>query len=193
AFNKKMTRNESTANVVSVSSEEIAKQKFTDAIQSLQGKVPGMRINASSGGPGTSSEIRIRGINSITASNDPLFVLDGMPINSGDIAQDPNRSSIDIFSLINPNDIENISVLKDASAVATYGAEGANGVILVSTKSWKPGKTAYNLSLSSSFKSQALKGLEMMNGEQKLEGVLEGVWNSYGSGVNGTGAIESRD
>lgn len=193
AFNKKMTRNESTANVVSVSSEDIAKQKFTDAIQSLQGKVPGMRINASSGVPGTSSEIRIRGINSITASNDPLFVLDGMPINSGNIAQNPNRSSIDIFSLINPNDIENISVLKDASAVAPYGAEGANGVILVSTKSGKPGKTEYNLSLSSSFKSPALKGLEMMNSEQKLEGVLEGVWNSYGSGVNGTGEIESRD
>lgn len=180
AFGRTMTRNESTSNVVSISSEDLLKQNFTDATQSLQGKVSGLVVNAVSGTPGSAPEIRIRGMNSITANNEPLFVIDGMPVNSGNLNTGQN-SSLDVFSLINPSDIENISVLKDASAVAPYGADGANGVVLITTKSGKSGNARYSLNLSSGFRNEAIKGPRMATGEEKLEGMLEGIWNSYGS------------
>ncbi len=193
AFGRKMTRNESTASVVSVSSDEITKIKMTDATQALQGKVSGMTVGSTSGTPGSAPQIRIRGVNSVTASNDPLYVIDGMPINSGNIQQDSYHSSVNVFALINPNDIENISVLKDASAVAPYGADGANGVILITTKTGSRGKTKYSLNMTGGFQNDAIRGPKRANAEQSYDIFKEALWNSFGSGQFGNGTIQSRD
>lgn len=190
AFGRVMTRNESTSNVVSISSEELSKQKFTDATQALQGKVTGMTISSTSGTPGSAPKINIRGINSITASNAPLYVIDGMPINSGNASAITQTSTIDVFSLINPSDIENISILKDASAVAPYGADGANGVILITTKAGRSGKARYNLSVTSGFQNDAIKGPKRANAEEYYSAFKEAVWNAYGTQF-GNGLISS--
>lgn len=182
AFGRRTTRNETTANVVSVSSDEITKHTYTSATQSLQGNVSGLTLTTPSGTPGSAPEIRIRGINSITASNDPLIILDGMPIRSGNAARGSGQSSIDVFSLVNPGDIEEISVLKDASAVAPYGADGANGVILITTKEGKRGKTRYNLSVSGGFQNFTKPGHKMATSDQLWDAVADGLWNARGAG-----------
>lgn len=193
AFGRAMTRNESTSSVVSVSGDEINRIKTTDATQALQGKVSGMTVGSTSGTPGSAPQIRIRGINSVTASNDPLYVIDGMPVNSGNVQQDYFHSSVNIFALINPNDIENISVLKDASAVAPYGADGANGVILITTKTGSKGKTKYSLDISGGFQNDAIKGPRRVNAEESYEIFKEALWNSFGTGDFGNGSISNRD
>ncbi|MBS1606118.1 MAG: TonB-dependent receptor [Bacteroidetes bacterium] len=116
-----------TGSVVSVNSKVIAESPVVSAAQALQGRVAGMDIVNNSGRPGDGTTIRIRGNRSITAGNDPLYVVDGIPM-AGDI------------NGLNPGDIESIQVLKDASATAIYGSRGANGVILVTTKTGRSGK-----------------------------------------------------
>ena len=108
----------------------------------LQGKAPGVQINSNTGVPGSDVFIRVRGATSINASNDPLYVVDGVVINNvslQNIAQDRATSPL---ADINPNDIESIEVLKDASAIAIYGARGANGVIIITTKKGDYGEKA---------------------------------------------------
>lgn len=120
-----------TGSIVSVGSEEIASRPVQNAVQAMQGKAAGVDISSNER-PGTVGRINIRGSRSISASNSPLYVVDGIPLNSGGI------------DFINPNDIESIDVLKDASATAIYGSRGANGVIIVSTKKGKNGKYTLN-------------------------------------------------
>lgn len=120
-----------TGSIVSVGSEEIASRPVQNAVQAMQGKAAGVDISSNER-PGTVGSINIRGSRSITASNSPLYVVDGIPLNSGGI------------DFINPNDIEAIDVLKDASATAIYGSRGANGVIIVTTKKGKTGKYTLN-------------------------------------------------
>lgn len=114
-----------TGSVVSVKSEEITARPGPDPIESLQGRVPGLDITRTSGQAGSGVNIQLRGTRSFTASGTPLFIIDGLP---GD------------YSTINANDIESIDVLKDASSTAVYGSAGANGVIIITTKSGKSGK-----------------------------------------------------
>ena len=94
----------------------------------LTGKMAGVQVTASSGQPGASSEIRIRGISSINAGNDPLWVVDGIPVMTGNQSYFTNTGNA--IATINPNDIESITVLKDAAAASIYGSRAANGVIL---------------------------------------------------------------
>ncbi|MFS8615624.1 MAG: TonB-dependent receptor [Solitalea sp.] len=123
-----------TGSVVSISGEDMRGVPSSNISQALQGRLPGVEISQTSSQPGATMQIRIRGTRSLTASNDPLVVLDGIPF-SGSIAD------------INPNDIKSIDILKDASATAIYGSRGANGVILVTTAKGVPGqdaKVSYN-------------------------------------------------
>jgi len=105
--------------------------------------VAGLQSVATTGQPGAAQQIRIRGIGSITASSAPLFVIDGMPVNTGDASSLTNSSNL--LASINPNDIESLSVLKDASAASIYGSRAANGVIIINTKKGKAGKTKIRL------------------------------------------------
>src|SRR5690606_32202419 len=104
--------------------------------QAINGKMAGVQINTTSGQAGSTSTIRVRGIGSMNASNEPLYVIDGVPIVSGNVGQmsDQLYTTNNIMSTINPNDIESLTVLKDAAASALYGSRAANGVVIITTK-----------------------------------------------------------
>ncbi|KAA2243604.1 TonB-dependent receptor [Chitinophaga agrisoli] len=131
-----------------VKSEEIAKRPLVRVEQALQGTTSGVQVASSSGQPGKGLSVRIRGVNSITGSNEPLYVIDGYIGGS--------------IESVNPNDIENIEILKDASATAIYGSRGSNGVVLISTKGGKEGKTHVDFSTWFS-KASVPKQLDIMN------------------------------
>jgi len=124
-----------TGAVTGINEKDIKSRPVVDALQAMQGKVAGVDIGSTER-PGTVGTINIRGVRSLTASNSPLYVVDGIPLMTGGI------------EYINPNDIESIDVLKDASATAIYGSRGANGVVIVSTKQGKAGKTTLSVNLS---------------------------------------------
>ncbi|WP_430410438.1 SusC/RagA family TonB-linked outer membrane protein [Kordia sp.] len=138
-----------------VKGDDLTTVKQTNPINSLSGKSAGLTITRSSSGVGGSTKVVLRG-NSSTTNNDPLYVIDGVPmLNNGNGAQPGgdifgsqtgNRDGGDITSLINPDDVESISILKGASAAALYGSQGANGVILITTKTGKDGKIKVNFS-----------------------------------------------
>lgn len=118
-----------TGSVAVVGTKDFQKGSISTPEQMLSGKVSGVAITSNSGQPGSGSTIRIRGGSSLSASNDPLFVIDGVPLETGNVSGASNP-----LSFINPNDIETFTVLKDASAAAIYGARAANGVIIITTK-----------------------------------------------------------
>ena len=137
------TRREAkTGAVATVSSEEIAQVPATSVDKMLAGKMAGVTISSEYGQPGSNSQIRIRGTSSINAGNEPLWVVDGIPVMSGD--QSYFTNSANAIGAINPNDIESLTVLKDAAAASIYGSRAANGVILVTTKSGKAGKASFS-------------------------------------------------
>lgn len=128
-------KEDATGSVTSVSSDDFNKGAITSPQDLLTGKTAGVQITSSGGAPGSGSTIRIRGGSSLSASNDPLIVIDGMPIDNGGVAGMRNP-----LNLVNPNDIETFTVLKDASATAIYGSRASNGVIIITTKKGKKGK-----------------------------------------------------
>jgi TonB-linked SusC/RagA family outer membrane protein len=148
---------ETTGSIASVKSDELTQLPITNVAQGLQSRVSGVQINQNSGSPGGNISVRIRGTNSINGNAEPLYVIDGIQIsNSGGI------NDVSPLSTINPNDIESVEVLKDASASAIYGARAANGVILITTKRGKAGKT--NVSLESYYGIQKVtKKLNVLN------------------------------
>lgn len=124
-------RGELTSSIASVRGKEIERLPMTDALQALSGRVAGLQISSASGSPDATTQVKIRGGISITQSNDPLYIIDGFPSPEG-------------MTGIEPSDIESIDVMKDASATAIYGAAGANGVILITTKSGAEGRANIN-------------------------------------------------
>ena len=145
-------KSDATGSVMSVEADQLNKGLATSPADLLQGKTPGVQITTNSGAPGAGSKIRIRGGSSLSASNDPLIVIDGLPISSTEI------SGGDVLNTINPNDIESFSILKDASATAIYGSRASNGVILITTKKGKAGaKPRINVDMSGTFKTVAKK------------------------------------
>lgn len=137
------TRAAATGPISTVTAKDLEDKPYTSVDQSLQGRVAGLQSVGGSGQPGALQQIRIRGIGSISAGSDPLYVVDGIPINSGDLSS--NTTSGNALAAINANDIESIQVLKDASQAAIYGSRGANGVIVITTKSGRAGKTKVRL------------------------------------------------
>jgi len=138
-------KEDATGSIQSVSSDDFNEGNITSPQDLLTGKVSGVVITSSGGQPGGAATIRIRGGSSLNASNDPLFVVDGIPIDNGSIGGMANP-----LSTINPNDIESFTVLKDASATAIYGSRASNGVIIITTKKGHAGamKISYNGNVS---------------------------------------------
>lgn len=130
-----------TGSVATVKPAQIENKPFSSLDKTLQGTVAGLQSVAGSGAPGANQQIRIRGVSSINASNQPLWVIDGVPINTGDVSRLTTTSNL--LSTLNPNDIESVSILKDAAAESIYGSRAANGVILVTTKRGRAGKTKF--------------------------------------------------
>ena len=144
-----------TAAIASVSAEDIEKIPVASGVQAIQGQVAGVDVMSGGGRPGQAPSIRIRGRRSISASNDPLYVIDGIPQTSSTSA---------IFD-INPQDIESMEILKDAASTSIYGSRGANGVILITTKRGEPGETKVTYNGYYGI-SNALRTADMMNGAQ---------------------------
>lgn len=156
------TQRLSTGSISKVSSQAIEEQPVTNPLAALEGRVSGMTVTQATGAPGSGFTVRIRGLNSIAAGNDPLFVIDGVPYQSAPITSvlgNGVTGGTSPLNLINPSDIESIEVLKDADATAIYGSRGANGVILITTKKGVAGKT----SVSANFYEGASKVTRMMD------------------------------
>lgn len=153
-----------TGAISSVKAEELVKVQTPSFTSAIQGKVPGVYISQTSGAPGSSASVRIRGVGT-TGGNQPLYVVDGFPISAGALSMNRSSDRIDGLSVINPADIESIEVLKDAASAAIYGARAANGVILVTTKRGKAGQA--KVTLNSSYGMQDLwKKPQFLNAEQ---------------------------
>lgn len=128
-----------TGSVTTVTSKDFQKGSITTPEQLIAGKVAGVQITSNGGAPGSGSTIRIRGGASLNASNNPLIVIDGVPVDNNGISGAANA-----LALINPNDIESFNILKDASATAIYGSRASNGVIIITTKKGRSGKMRFN-------------------------------------------------
>lgn len=172
-------------------SMEVVKAEKLDRIPSasfekmLQGNVSGLQVTTASGQPGSGAEVRIRGISSISAGNEPLYIIDGMPIITGALArtdQNTDGTGSDVLSNtlsnLNPDDIATISVLKDASATALYGSRAANGVILITTKSGQAGKTKINFASQFGMSARTTNNFNVLNATEYMELVQEGAINA---------------
>lgn len=175
----KTSRRLGTGNIGKLGNEEISKQPVSNPLAALEGRIPGVLVNQSSGVPGSSYSIEIRGRSTIDQSlsrNDPLIVIDGVPFEPGNLATNQivsaankplaNQSGgLSPLNTINPASIESIEILKDADATAIYGSRGANGVILITTKSAKPGATSVTINVSSGI-SKPTRTMNMLNTQQ---------------------------
>jgi TonB-linked SusC/RagA family outer membrane protein len=149
-----------TGSVVAINAKDFQKGNIQSSEQLLQGKVAGLQITSGGGSAGGGSTLRIRGAASLNASNDPLIVIDGIPVEGNGI-----KGSDNLLNSINPNDIESMSVLKDASAAALYGSRASNGVIIITTKKGASGVPRFNF--NSQFSTGVIaKKVEMLNGDQ---------------------------
>jgi len=185
-------KNELTGSTVQISGDVLRNVPVVTMTQALQGKVAGVTISASSGTPGSIQDIRIRGVGSITGSNDPLIIIDGAPVVNNNFTGSTAMSSLSALAAINSNDIESITVLKDASATAAYGSRGSNGVIVIATKKGKQGKTNFDFTASTGFQNNAVKGRTPLTGEHRRELFLEAIYNTYGE-ANGFTEDEAYD
>jgi TonB-linked SusC/RagA family outer membrane protein len=158
-----------TGSITTVSSKDFQKGNITSPEQLISGKVAGVSIVSNGGQPGSGSTIRVRGGASLNASNDPLIVIDGVPFGNNLTIGATNGSVIagvaNPLSLINPNDIETFTVLKDANATAIYGSRASNGVILITTKKGKSGEPSIDFSTVNSYATVAKK-VDVLNGDQ---------------------------
>jgi TonB-linked SusC/RagA family outer membrane protein len=160
-----------TGSVATVEAEQANVGVITNANQMLQGRVAGLQMTTNNGEPGGGAQIRIRGGTSITASNDPLYVVDGIPLQNESTVPGAFNPGINPalprspLNTINPNDIESITVLKDASATAIYGSRGANGVILIQTRRGLSGRPSIDYDVYVAAASPARK-LDFLNGDQ---------------------------
>lgn len=136
-----------------INSKEIKDVPTTTFQNAIIGKAPGVQVTSGSGQAGSVTNIRIRGIGSMNASNEPLYVVDGVPVNAGSAGQlsDYIYATNNVLNTINPNDIESITILKDAAASSLYGSRAANGVVVITTKKGKSGKPKVNLSSTMGF------------------------------------------
>ncbi|MBR5038861.1 MAG: TonB-dependent receptor [Prevotella sp.] len=170
-------REAKTGSITTVAGGEIADIPATSLDKMLGGKLAGVMITQQSGQPGSSSSIRIRGTSSINAGNNPLYVVDGIPIMSGDDSEMVNTSNP--IATINPDDIESITVLKDAAAASVYGSRAANGVILINTKSGKEGKSQFTVRAKYGISSLANDNdFGIMNGQELLQYQRDAVINA---------------
>lgn len=180
-FGGSQIRRELTGNIARVKAKDIEYLPLASVDQALQGKAAGVFVNAQSGKLGQAVTVRVRGTSSISANSQPLYVLDGTPITTDD--QSSYGGDMNPLADLNPNDIESIEVLKDASAGAIYGARAANGVVLITTKRGKAGKTSVTFNVQTGY-AEATKRLEMLNSEQYAELILEGA--AYRDNLAGT-------
>lgn len=159
-------RRDLTGAVASIHTRTLKDQPLTNIAEGIAGRLSGVLVQQTTGAPGTNPSIKVRGLGSISADNGPLIVLDGQPLNNGGL------------NLINPNDIEKIDVLKDASATAIYGSRGSNGVVIVTTKRGKAGQTRIDFDYYTGIQ-EVTKKMDVLNSQQFAEFSKEAVNTAY--------------
>ncbi len=158
------TKEAYTGSAQVVEAEVIENRPVTSFEKALQGTTAGLQVTSSSGQPGATAQVRIRGIGSLSAGSSPLYIVDGVPIEGG-------------LSSINPNDIESTTVLKDAVSASLYGSRAANGVIIITTKQGKAGKTRISFSAQTGIANRISDGYPLMNSTQFYEHSWQGIYN----------------
>ncbi|MEB0280686.1 SusC/RagA family TonB-linked outer membrane protein [Mucilaginibacter sp. 10B2] len=180
------TKRNNTGNVSSVTASEISRQPVSNPIAAMAGRVPGLSIAQNNGIAGSGYKIQIRGQSSLLQGSDPLFIIDGVPFAAGNAALNLITSAagsgsgtydgISPLNLINPDDIDRIDILKDADATAIYGSRGANGVVLITTKKGKKGRTEIGANVYSGF-SKVTRTMKMLDTKGYLNMRREGFLN----------------
>ncbi len=169
-----------TGAIASIKSDDFNKGVFTNAGELLQGKLAGVNISANSGEPGAAQNVIIRGIGSLRSGTQPLYVVDGLLLDNASNGVDTNP-----LNFLNPGDIESIDVLKDASAAAVYGSRASNGVVVITTKKGKAGKTEMNFSISTAVSSMSKKIPVFSANEFRSKVVAEGgLLEDFGGNTN---------
>ena len=159
-----------------VGEDAIAKKNDANFVKVLEGTVPGVQMNNSTSMPGVWGSVYIRGRASLNSGTQPLYVIDGMPVNSDtDAMSSSDNNMVDPMSSINPSDIESITVLKDAAATAIYGSRAANGVIVVTTKKGSEGKFNLNLDVKQGFVSMGNNNMDFANAEESMKLFTDGL------------------
>jgi TonB-linked SusC/RagA family outer membrane protein len=167
-----------TGSATAVQSEVIERVPVTSFEKALAGSVAGVTVAETSGQPGSGSEIRIRGMGSFSADNSPLYVIDGVPMLTGALTEGGN-----LMSTLNPGDIANVTILKDAAAASLYGSRAANGVILITTKQGRSGDTRYNIKSSLGYSNFAVENYKAASGDDFIMLMRESLENYYGVGA----------
>ncbi len=171
-----------TGSVGSIKTEDLLKGNPTSVVQGLQGKLAGVQVQQSDGAPGAGINIQVRGANSFNTSTEPLYVIDGIPFETGGTpsssANSNNLQSTNALAMLNPQDIQSIEVLKDASATAIYGSRGANGVVLITTKRGEKGASKVEFSTNFGI-SNIVNKIDVLNAYQYANYRNEQVVNRY--------------
>ena len=147
-----------------VKAEKLQEIPTTSFDKALQGNISGLQTVSSSGQPGSVAEVRIRGIGSFSAGNEPLYIVDGVPVITGDLSQE--SSTTNVLATLNPSDIASVSVLKDATATSLYGSRASNGVILITTKSGHKGDTKITFTAQYGLSSRTTNNFEVLNADE---------------------------
>ena len=168
-----LNKREITGSISRVKGQAIENMPVQSFDRALQGRAAGVQVQAANGIPGGAVQVRIRGIGSISGGNDPLYVVDGVQINSRSAS---TITSSNPLNFLNPNDIESIEVLKDAAAASIYGSQAANGVVLVTTKRGKAGKTKFDFNYFNGV-VEPLKQLNVLNTQQWIQMRTEAIQN----------------
>lgn len=169
-----MAREDLSGSISSVSEKELSSVTVQSFDQAIQGKAAGVQVVNSSGQPGSGVAIRIRGIGSIGAGTAPLYIIDGVPVNSGNLTD--LQPAANALSSLNPNDVESINILKDASAASIYGAQAANGVVIITTKQGRNQVTQFSFNSKFGYR-EVLKKIPVLSGPEFISLARESMSN----------------
>ena len=174
-----------TGAIAQYNAEKLTERPVQRVDQALVGQMAGVHVKQTSGMPGSGLKVQVRGTGSISANSEPLYVIDGFPLDVASQDASGKYVSGNPLDNINPNDIESIQVLKDASAAAIYGSRAANGVVLITTKKGQTGKAKINLNYYTGW-NEPVRHIKMLNGEQWIERATESLNYTYLRGDDGT-------
>lgn len=176
------TKKEYTGSASVLNTSKIKDMPTVSIANRLAGAATGIQITSGSGQPGSVEAIRIRGMGSINAGNEPLVVIDGVPVVSGNVSK-VGTAGTSILSTISPSDIESMTVIKDAAAASLYGSRAANGVLIITTKKGKQGKTQFNVKADMGFSDMAVNYRPLLSGDERAKVLYVGIEN-YASDNN---------
>src|SRR5690625_1874377 len=167
-----------TGAISSLDFDEIENTPTKDVLSAMQGRIPGMQVVSNSGAPGDGISITVRGQSTLNAGNNPLYIIDGIPVEATSFSKlnGHNSHGLNPLSYINPSDIESIEVLKDAASTAVYGSRAANGVVIITTKKGRSGNARISLNAYTGV-SKITRHLDVLNATQWRANVLDAYHN----------------